>query len=223
MSSQTHHDRLDQATARRLAKLREMPVDTSRLDRLIESRIPPPHAVPDVVFRLRPLRAAAAAVALLAIVGAMIWSLSGGAAQASPQVLAQFHEELVSGKIPAIRVDSIAQANQALAEQWKQAVQIPEIPSEHVIFCCMRQIQDKRVACVLLRGMGDVPVTMAVAKARDMKMSGGEIRAYKGLLFHIYSSGRLNMAMTERDGRWICLISQLPVENLMEIAGEIRF
>jgi hypothetical protein len=224
MNPQDQPDRLDLATAQRLSKLRSMPVETARLDAMIESQVPRPAAGPVAAFlRLRPVRAVAASIAMFGIIGVIAWSLSGGAVLASPDMIAQFHHEMVSGTSPAMQVDSIADANRMLARQWSDAVQIPQVPSEHVMLCCMHSIKDKRVACVLLKSEGNVRVTLAVAKAMDMRLPESEVIVRNGAKYHLQSSKELNMVMTERDGRWICLIAALSSDRLIEIAGSIQF
>ncbi|HEY7088576.1 MAG TPA: hypothetical protein VH518_10835 [Tepidisphaeraceae bacterium] len=214
---------LDQATADRLARLRAMPVDTSNIDAQIAAKIPRPREAP-VLLRIRALRAVAASLALIGLIGAIIWSLSGGAVLAEPTMMAQFHEELVSGKVAATQVKSIAEANQALKDQWEHGVSIPSVPTEHVMMCCMRSIQDKRLACVLLQSDRGVPVTMAVAKAMDMRIPPNSERVVKnGLEFHIQRTTGLTMVMTERGGRWICLIGALPSDRLIDIGAGIEF
>ena len=39
-----------------------------------------------------------------------------------------------------------------------------------------------------------------------------------GVTYHVQSFNSLNMVMTERNGRWICLIGRVPTERLMELA-----
>ncbi|WP_428937517.1 hypothetical protein [Fontivita pretiosa] len=228
-------DALDRATAQRLGKLRTMPVDTSRLDRLIQAQIPRTgtsrttagHQTFWLLLRqvITPVRAVAASVAVLATVGVIVWSLSGSAVLASPDTMAKFHEDLVSGRIQATQVDSIAQANRVLAAEWnRRQIEIPNIPSEHVMLCCMQSIDDKQVACVLLKSEGGVPITMAVARSADMKMPRGSARVIRnGVTYHVQSSGNLNMVMTERGGRYICLIGAVARDSLISIAEGIHF
>ena len=76
---------LDRAVAGRLAKLRTMPVDTSRLDAAIRAQIPQPGR--DRRMRIgwfRPFRAIAASITLLAILSAVLLSTSGGPACSLP-------------------------------------------------------------------------------------------------------------------------------------------
>ncbi len=221
MNNDTPNDRLDEATAQRLAKMRSLPVDTSRLDKSIQSSVPRP-AGRLRLWQIRPLRAVAASAAILLMVGAILWSLSGGEVLASPETMARFHQDLLSGKVAAVQVDSIAEANRTLAAQWNATIEIPQVPAEHGMMCCMRTIKDKRVACVLLKNEG-VPVTMAVARAMDMKLPGAQTITRNGMEYRLQSAGELNMVMTERAGRWICLIGKLPAERLMNIASAISF
>jgi len=222
------NDRLDAATSDRLKKLSSMPVDTSRLDQLIQAQIPrsaEESSRLSMFLHLRSVRAVAASIGMLLTIGVLIWSLSGGAVLASPDTMAKFHEELVSGKVSAIQVDTIADANRTLAAEWNKGVEIPRVSTEHVMLCCMRNIKDKRVACVLLKSENGIPVTMAVAKAMDMRMPGGDSQTVvsDGVTYHVQSSGKLNMVMTERQGRWVCLIGELTPQRLINIAGAIEF
>lgn len=215
-------DNLDQATADRLARLRTMPVDTSHLDKLILAQIPRPQSKQSsILFSMRTFRAIAASVLVFVMVGVIIFSLSGGAVMASPDMMATFHNDLVSGKVPAMEVSSITQANKALADQWNRGVELPQVPADHVMLCCMRTIKDKRVACVLMHSDG-VPVTMTVANASDMKCPDSQTVTRGNLTYMLQSSGSLNMVMTQQDGRWVCLIGQLPNEKLVSIASAIK-
>jgi hypothetical protein len=215
--------RLDEATAARLAKLRSMPIDTSRLDKALRSQLPPlqpAHA--GILWRIGPLRAVAATIAILAILAAAILSTSAGPVMASPIQMAQLHEDLVSGKMEATKVTSIEEANRVLAADWPQAPGVPDLPKEHVMMCCMKSIHNKKTACVLIQA-GGVPVTMVVAKAADLRTPQCPSTMHAGMIYHTQSQGDLNMVMVERDGRWICLIAKLPVEPLLSIAAGIHF
>jgi hypothetical protein len=218
----TAHDPLEQATQARLGKLRSMPIDTTRLDLAMENLIPRPREGVARILHMRPVKTAAAAIALVMMIGVVMWSLSGGAVLAAPDMMARFHQEMVAGQVQAIQVENISQANKALADQWEHSVQIPQVPDSHAMMCCMRTIDNKRVACVLLRTSG-VPVTMAVAKAVDMRMPDTQSVVRDGIKYNLQKSGDLNMVMTERDGRFFCLISQLPADDLIKLVEGIEF
>lgn len=222
---------LDRATAMRLVKLRTMPVDTARLDEQLRLKIGDPASGgearrPD---RLRVAwgrvgRFAAAAALLIGIsVAAMMLLASGGPALASAQEMADFHEDLVSGRTAVMQVDSIDQAAKELERQWPQSPGLPGLPSDHVMACCMKSVKDKKMACVLMKQEG-VPVTMAVARADDMRLpASSPTKVRGGITYHVQSAGRLNMVMSEKSGRWVCLIGELPNERLMDLAEQLRF
>ena len=63
----------------------------------------------------------------------------------------------------------------------------------------------------------------AVAKHRLLERTSYLTRARGGVTYHVESAGHLNMVMSERADRWICLIGQVPVDRLMNIADQLRF
>lgn len=200
-----------------------MPVDTSRLDQFLSDRIPSPAPSNRIRrFRLRPMRAVAAVLLLTGIVAAFLLTNSGERALASPAQMAQMHEDMVSGKTPVMQVDSISAANHALAAQWPDSPGMPAVPAEHVMACCMKSVKNKKVACVLLKSEGE-PVTMTVANASDMKLPTSPTAVREGVTYHVQESGSLNMVMTERNERWVCLIGRLPASQLMDLAARLQF
>jgi hypothetical protein len=221
---ETQDERLDQVTTARLARLRSMPVDTSRLERLIEAQIPRPMIRPTIRLSqwLQPFRAVAAGLLIVGIIGALLFITSGGPVVASPTDLAQFHDDLVSGRVAVTHVASVAAANKTLAAQWAQSPQIPNMPADHAMACCMRSIKNKKVACVLIEDSGG-PITMTVANASDIQTPASPTVTRGGITYHIQSVGQLNMVMTERNGRWICLIAKLPVNRLMDLGSSLEF
>jgi hypothetical protein len=222
VEDQFENNQLDRAVANRLSKLRTRPVDTSRLDQALRGQIPFPSAGRVSWLRLRPLRAVAASIAVLLIISALLLTTATGPAMASPTQMAQFHQDLVAGRTPVMQVDSIQAANQALNEQWPQSPQLPSVPAQHVMACCMKSVRNKKVACVLLKDAG-VPITMTVANASDMRTPSSQTVTRGGVSYSVQAVGSLNMVMTERNGRWICLIGELPAERLMDLAMQLQF
>lgn len=221
-------ERLDQATARRLARLREVPVPTDRLEAAMRSQLP--RGATDEAARpwaalgwFNAARAIAASVAAAVILSAvLILSTSAGPAVASASAMAELHRGVVSGRTPTVKVASIAAAARALSAGWASPPALPDVPAEHVMACCMNRVRDKRVACVLLSD-GGVPVTMTVAAAADVRPPDSPTVERGGVAYHVQSSGALNMVMAERGGRWVCLIGELPAGRLMELAGKLQF
>ena len=212
---------LDRATAERLRRLRTMPVDTSRLERMLQSQIPRPRR--QRLVWLRPLRAVAAGgLIALAVAAAALLSSSGGPVLASPSHVARVHEELVSGDARVTPVRSMEEAKRALSAEWPQTPGLPDLPQDHVHACCMKSLKGKQVACVLLKSDG-VPVSLMVAKAEDMKLPTSPTRSRGGVTYHVQSTGGLNMVMAERGGRWVCLIGEKSAERLMDLAEQLEF
>jgi hypothetical protein len=121
-----------------------------------------------------------------------------------------------------MQVDSLQACNQALAAQWAQSPQIPNMPADHVMACCMRSVKNKKVACVLLQSEGE-PVSMTVANASDVHIPDCPMVMRDGTEYHVQSTGSLNMVMTQRGGRWVCLIAKLPANRLMQLASSLQF
>jgi hypothetical protein len=214
---------LDQATARRLACLRTMPVDTRDFEKRLTALIPSPARSRSLrITALRPLRTLAASLLIVGVIAALLISTSGGPALASVAQMAQVHEDLVSGKTPAVQVDSIEAANRELNKQSPDSPAVPNVPQDHVMACCMKSVKNKRIACVLLKTQG-VPVTMTVANASDMKLPTCPMVTRDGITYHVQSTGKLNMITTQRNGRWVCLIGQITTEQLMEMAAKLQF
>ena len=218
-------DSVDRAVSLRLAKLRTMPVDVTNLEKAIRSQIvpPPTNAGGWRVLTRRPLRAIAASVVLVsAIAAAILLSASSGPALAEAAQMAQVHQDIVSGKVPVMQVSSIDAANRMLNQESPGAPALPQLPDSHVMACCMKSVHSKKMACVLLKDDG-MPVTLAVASAADMKLPTAPMQTRDGVDYRIQHVGKLSMVMTDRNGKWLCLIGQLPAVRLMDMATQIRF
>jgi len=198
----------DEAVARRLARLAAMPVDTSRLDAALLAAIPRRPA--RLAMWLRPARAVAALLAVAVVVGLVTWTLSGGPAVASAQEMARIHDDMVAGRIAITRVDSL------------EGPSLPQMPAGHAMACCMASVGGKRMAWVMFRD-DQTPITLAVARASDMRVPAGPLQVHHGVWYHVQSTGVLNMVSAQRDDRWICLIGAVSTDRLIEIAANLRF
>ncbi|MDQ3439450.1 MAG: hypothetical protein M3478_03775, partial [Planctomycetota bacterium] len=137
---------------------------------------------------------------------------------ASPEQLARVHAEMVAGD-STTRVESVDAAQRTIAAEWPQVPALPDVPEEHVMACCMKPIKNKKTACVLLNS-GDVPVTMMVADGKDVRMPKSRTLVSGGVTYHVSAAGSINMLMTERDGRWMCLMGALPETELIQLASK---
>ena len=217
-------ERWDRAVAGRLSKLRSMPVDTGRLKNVLQAEIPRPAVRRRAVWlSLRSMQAIAASILLIgAVTAIVVLTTMGGPALASPAQMAQMHEDLVAGRTAAVQVDSIEAANKVLAGEQPQFPALPNVPADHVMSCCMKSVKDKKVACVLMKREG-VPVSLMVARGRDMRVPASPVTVRNGVSYHVQASGNLNMVMTERSERWVCLIGEMPAERLMDLAAQLQF
>jgi hypothetical protein len=221
------NDPIDQAMSDRLSKLKVMPVDTSRAAARMEAQIGS-LAKPESgrMRTLRPMRAVAASVLLLIALSAAFIVWSARPAVASAQVMAQMHEDLVSGRTPVTQVDSIDEASRQLAQQAQASdlPSLPNVPAEHVMACCMKSVKRKKVCCVLLKSAGGVPVTMAVANGEDMRLTSSSPTVERGgVTYRVESFNQLQMISAQREGRWVCLIGAVPADQLMDIAEKLEF
>jgi hypothetical protein len=208
-----------EAIALRLGRLKSMPVDTTGLERTLRNQLPPPPRRSH-----RRLWASLSAVAAALIVSAaIVFPLTQSSeVQASPVVMAQMYHDMVDGKVPTMRADSLADANRAIAAFSENGPTLPEAPMNHTMACCMRNVGKKKVACVLFENAG-TPVTMAVANASDMQSPNSPTVMQDGITYHVQTTGDLHMVMTERNNRWICLIGKMPQAQLIEIARATGF
>ena len=222
--SQDRRDVLDAATSARLVKLAALPVDTSGLEAVIQREVGArANRATPLWYWLSPLRAAAALLVLGLVIAATILATGGGEARASAAQMAQWHRDMVAERVPVMKVSSMAEASTTLASMG--AVGMPtlgQVPEAHAMACCMRDIQNKRVAVVLLKDAAG-PVTLSVARAEDMKVPRTRPITRDGVKYYIEQFEDLRMVTTERDGRWVCLIGAVSSDTLIDLAGSLRF
>lgn len=209
---------LDAATADRLARLGTLPVEVAGLQRRLAKELRPPSAVR--LWLQRPMRLVAAVLLVLGAGITLSIALSGRTATASPTELARLHRELIGGQVPGmIQVASINEAAQKLQAHGVDG--LPTLPDTHAMVCCMHHIKDKRVACVVIRG-ADQPLTLMVADGDDLRPDGREVRR-DGVSYYLHEYEGLSMVTTHKQGRWVCLIAEMPVEKLLENAVALKF
>lgn len=209
--------RFDAALSARLRQLDAMPIDTSALDRALRQAIPIPRRKSRWMLRLV---AVAAGLILTGSVAMVL--LIPGEVMASPTYIAEMHREMVATASNAMDVANVATINAALHAQWGDFPGIPQMgpsASLHMHDCCIRKMKDARMAFVMLDADGH-KISMAVAKSRDVASPKSATMQRDGATFSVQKVGDLNMVMTERGPRWICLTGDLPPEKLMDIAAQ---
>lgn len=225
-------DAFDRALSQRLAGLSHMPVDTTAFDKSLRAHLPPPLPIAAgesaVVARpwawrrvVRPVMAVAASLIVVALVALSLQSQSVHAVPADAMV--QMHRDIVARKVETLEVDSIEKANAAIAAFGGAEVPRMTLPPEsHTMACCMRNVGDKQVSCILLKSEG-VEVTMAVAQAHVEPAAGARRVVAKGQPYDVQAIGELTMVMFERDGRHVCMIGALPEAKLLALCEGLTF
>jgi hypothetical protein len=225
---QTPSDKLDQATQARLARLAAMPVDTSKLQARLRQAMPKEHAGagrPMFIGRLMHWPAAvAAAILVAALVGVLFLTNAGASpALAAPAEMAQLHEHVMGQGAHTVAASDMDQVRREIAKQWSDgpAMPSPQAPTEHVMACCIHHVQGRKVACVLLQGK--TPVTMVVARAADVQPAPGTPVMRGSHQYTTHRCDQINMVMTIRDDRYICLMGDLPQNELIDLGESLAF
>lgn len=218
-------ERLDQLTRQRLGRLGQVPVDASNLERRLEAALwqrNQRHGLGHLWSQWN-LGAIAAAVIVAAAAMFVIIQGSNTPVVAAPMALAQIHQELVAGQISMVPVSSMEQANQYLQTEWSDVPPLPDPAAATVTSCCQHNLQNCKVACVLLDYRGQ-RVTMMVGRSRDVVCGAKHKDVMQhGRHYAVHESDGLQMVMIENKGRWICLMSTASVDALIELADSLRF
>lgn len=208
---------------RRLAALKTRPMDLSRLQTAMEAAVPMPEPViiphPALLWRRRVLAVAASVLVLLSALAGGWFLLVPRPALAAPQLLANIHDQALAMR--HIRVSSFDEARQVLSKEWKSGPEVPNVEGVVPMECCMHKLGSKVLKCVSL-DVGGETVIMAVGHDKDIDAPQGAVIQTNGQNVILTSSNGINMAMSERDGRWICLMGRMDGARLVELAGSIR-
>lgn len=215
-----NEERLDAAMSKRLAKLSTLPVDTSHLDRALRAEIGAPEARTNWSRRLKPITAVAASLILLVLLTMAL--LQNQTAQASPEMMLQFHRDVVAGKVATMQVDSVTELNKAFEAFSAGGIKVDGMPASMKMECCVRDVANKRVACVLLKDGGG-PVTLSIAESDAFKPLSSSPVMHRGEKFYVQSSDGLTMVTVDRGTRRVCLIGEQPAEKLMTLTEGLHF
>lgn len=227
MKEGSKKDRLDQATAGRLAKLSSRPVDTSRLERKLESVIgfesdgqvnSPP--LGGVAAWWRPLLSVAAAALIAITVGWLVLQPGASTAMAAPAELAKIHFEVINSLTPHHLVSSIEEANQLLGDHSAGFIELPTLPGT-IQSCCLHEVAGETLTCALIEHDGQL-ITVAIAEAGDLHSPEGQFLERDGRTYNIHKANGIVMVMTNESGRWLCVMGEIEAEALVSIATEIE-
>lgn len=228
MSTNPRHNRLDRATSDRLAKLASRPVDTSRLERrldvaLREEAIDEPAAELSLMWRRwwRPVTSAAAALVIMTTVGWLVLDVGTSRVMAAPAELAQIHYDVTNGLSPHLKVSSVAEANQLLADQSNGMVPMPMLPGA-LRSCCLHQHAGTTLTCAMIECDGQL-ITVAIADGAKLHSPQGHTITRDGRQYVAHTANGINMVMTHAGTRWLCVMGEASTEQLVEVAAQITF
>lgn len=223
-----NHERLDEATRRRLARLASKPVDTTRLEerlnKAIESQQPSnPLSRPAPLGWWRPVSRIAAVVAVVGLVGLLLIPLLSTPAVASSTDLARLHREVMAGEPDLVPATNFAQATHNIQRLWARAPKLPEPTVGQITASCLHNVADRDVACLKLEFNGQ-PITMVVGHSREVVCSAEHQQiTLDGRTYLVHDRDGVRMVMVSRQGRWVCLMGSLSIDELMEVADGLRF
>jgi len=235
MNNPHDEDRLDQATAARLARLAARPVDTRSLERRLERAMAATQdpadtadgrrgagAVPIAWRRAwRPIVSAAAVILLGVTLAWFALNHTASPAMAAPAALAQVHYDIARGLAPDLKVASVEQANQLLADQANGVVPVPELPGI-MKSCCLQPHAGTTLTCALIERDGRL-ITVAIADGAKLHSPRGKTITRGDRRFIAHTAQHINMVMAHQADRWLCVMGEIDFEQLADIAAEIRF
>lgn len=214
--------RLDAATAARLRRLADAPVDMAAFETRLSFAMSdqPSRAVGMArVQHLRRLLAVAAGFALAAVVIFSVIGRSASTAHAEILDLTEVHAQLLDGQSAEPHVSTVSQANAIIADRAK----LPERALQtHVRSCCLRDVEGALRTAVLLEQDG-LRISIVVADGGNFATPMGDTVTRDGNAYHIHKMGELTMVMSRQHDRWLCVMSDSPREALLAVATQIRF
>ena len=226
MTTEDKHSDLDEQTRARLAKLASRPVDTTGVMAKLRKQIDAERGNQDDstarTFKFPSWarwagRSAIAATLIIAATLLFITTQSGSVVYAAPDRMVQLHRDLVDGRAPVIPVTNLAEARKTIESKWHEAPTLPDQWDKNVHACCLRDVQSRQVACILMKE-ADTPVTVVVARTKDFQSPDGPTVERNGQTYVVKSHDGVNMIMAQVKDRWICVMSELPVEPLFQLA-----
>ena len=217
-------DPVDAALSRRLARLATVPVDSSNLERRLRAKMAEPEAPPrqPIVMRWRRPLAGIAALLLVGVFIGLALINTASPVVAAPTELARVHRDVIAGEAEAFQITSINQANQIIASQSQTAPTLPQHVTGDVRTCCLHRIQGVLVVCLQLEYRGQ-PVTLVVAHGRELCSRDGTVIQRGGTEYMTHDVEGLNMVMTNQADHWLCVMGELPTDQLVDLAAGIEF
>lgn len=227
MSSRDQQERLDRATSERLAKLAERPVDLTRLEQQMQAALreqeeqQPDRSRSLISHWYKPVTAMAAAVLLLGTIGWIVFGSGSTPATASPEGLAIIHDEAAHGLTPHLAASTIDEANRLLAERYSGFLPLPMLPGE-LKYCCLHKHAGTQLTCAIVE-IDSKRMTVAVAESSQIQSPKGTPYVRDGRTYYVHTVNGTNLVMTSDAGGWLCVMGDASTEELLQVAGAIRW
>ena len=218
-------DRLDRATAARLRALAGRPVDTTGVERGLARALRNETIQETDVLHVtwqrwwRPITTAAAAILVVVTMGWMMLEGGPSPAVAAPAELAQIHFDVAHGLSPHLKVSTVAQANQLLADQSNGVIPVPALPGA-IQSCCLHHYASTTLTCAMIERDGRL-ITIAIADGAKLHSPAGQVITKNGRAFIAHTANGINMVMTNEADRWLCVMGDVPMEQLVAVAADI--
>ncbi len=223
-----HQEQLDQAMRDRLAKLASMPVDMSRLARLMSDALPPKPASKPLVPSTRSsgwFRIAAMFVLMAGIAGASYLAIFGVAPQsalANAMTVQELHAYLLEYPDSTYRTQTIAQAQVTIDAQLAGDMPLPIVDGTNVESCCLVQGDfPLRAALIVERPAGRI--TIIIAQGKDFAQPFEPIQHPSQAQLYSHRHTGTPMVMRNVGDLWMCVMGETDIEVLAEIAASLSF
>ena len=92
----------------------------------------------------------------------------------------------------------------------------------HGMPCCEAKLCGHEVASLVF-DFDQVPISIMLARRGEMKCHGDGTIVRDGHAYVVAQAGGLNMVMEERSGRWLCLVGQVPQDQLIALIRQLTF
>lgn len=158
--------------------------------------------------------AAASLVVLVSVL--LVFFVPGRTVHAEPAAMARLHADIVAGSVPMTRVATVAEAAALVRRDWPDAPELPALPVEHELACCLKDFEGRRVVCLVFENEG-VPISVVIASGRSLRPAAPPSAAA------VHGVDGVNMVMKERDGRFVCVMGNVPASRLLQLLEAFEF
>jgi hypothetical protein len=160
-------------------------------------------------------------VLIVVSIGWLMLNDNSSAVLAAPVDLAQIHYDVTHGLAPHLTVSNVAEANRLLADQANGVVPVPDLPGA-IKSCCLHKYAGTTLTCALIERDGTL-ISVAVANGAELHSPIGDVKTRGGRTYTVHKANGVNMVMSHHDDRWLCVMGESGIDQLLEVAAAIRF